>query len=184
MACFAEKSSSFRRIWVNLNFYYFDCTSLIAYVIHLRQNNNYFNGALGTKLLLFGYLSDWALLLPAYTQYLVTSLTGYPWYPVTTLTWYPITGARYSVLPDTEYCCSVHPRHHPVITYGAAGLWYIWFINKLDRKYCWMLVRLLTGHINLHYMLHKIKKLKTSSCGGRGAEKETSMYILCECPAF
>ncbi len=43
-----------------------------------------------------------------------------------------------------------------------------------------MLVGPLTGHVNMHYMLHKIRKAKNSSCRC-GAEKETSEYILCEC---
>ncbi len=44
-----------------------------------------------------------------------------------------------------------------------------------------MLVGLLTGHINLHYMLHKIWRAKNASCRICGVEKETSEHILCEC---
>ncbi len=44
-----------------------------------------------------------------------------------------------------------------------------------------MLVGLLTGHINLHYMLRKERRAKTSSCRRCGTEKETSVHILCEC---
>ncbi len=44
-----------------------------------------------------------------------------------------------------------------------------------------MLVRLLTGHINLHYTLHKIRRAKNPSCRRCGAEKETLEHILCEC---
>ncbi len=33
--------------------------------------------------------------------------------------------------------------------------------SPLDRKHCRMLVGLLTGHINLQYMLHKIRRAKT-----------------------
>ncbi len=45
-----------------------------------------------------------------------------------------------------------------------------------------MLVGLLTGHINLQYRLHKMRRAKTPSCRRCGAEKETSVHILCECP--
>ncbi len=58
---------------------------------------------------------------------------------------------------------------------------YIQFINKLDRKHCSMLVGLLTGRINLHYMLHKMRRLKTPLCRKCDAEKETWEHILCEC---
>ncbi len=47
-----------------------------------------------------------------------------------------------------------------------------------------MLIGLLTGHINLQYMLHKMRRAKTSSCRRCGAEKETSVHILCECPVL
>ncbi len=43
-----------------------------------------------------------------------------------------------------------------------------------------MLVGLLTRHIYLQYMLHKMKGAKISSCRRCGAEKETSVHILCE----
>ncbi len=59
---------------------------------------------------------------------------------------------------------------------------YVQFISKLDRKYCRILVGLLTRHINLQYMLHKMWRAKTSSCRRCGAEKETSVDILYECP--
>ncbi len=45
-----------------------------------------------------------------------------------------------------------------------------------------MLVALLTGHINLQYMLHKMRRPKTPQCRRCGAEKETSVHILRECP--
>ncbi len=44
-----------------------------------------------------------------------------------------------------------------------------------------MFIGLLTGHINLQYMLHKMRKANTLSCRRCGAEKETSVHILCEC---
>ncbi len=47
-----------------------------------------------------------------------------------------------------------------------------------------MLVGLLTGHINLQYMLHKMRGAKTPSCRRCGAEKETSVHILCESPVL
>ncbi len=47
-----------------------------------------------------------------------------------------------------------------------------------------MLVGLLTRHINLQYMLNKMKRAKTSSYRRCGAEKEMSVHILCECPAL
>ncbi len=46
-----------------------------------------------------------------------------------------------------------------------------------------MLIGLLTGHINLQYMLHKMRA-KNPSCRRCGAEKETSVHILCECPVL
>ncbi len=44
-----------------------------------------------------------------------------------------------------------------------------------------MLVGLLTEHINLHYMLHKMRKAKNPLCRRCDAEKEMSENILCEC---
>ncbi len=58
---------------------------------------------------------------------------------------------------------------------------YVQFISKLDQKHCRMLVRLLTGQINLHYTLHKMRRTKNPSCRRCGAEKEMSEHILCEC---
>ncbi len=57
------------------------------------------------------------------------------------------------------------------------------FISKLDRKHCRMLVELPIKHINLQYMLHKMRSATTPSYGRCGAEKETSVHILRECPA-
>ncbi len=54
------------------------------------------------------------------------------------------------------------------------------FKSKLHRKHYRMLVGFLTGHINLQYMLHKMRRAKTPSCRRCGAEKETSVHILCE----
>ncbi len=61
---------------------------------------------------------------------------------------------------------------------------YIQFISKLDRKHCRMLIGLLTGHINLQYMLHKMRGAKSPLCRRCGAEKETTVHILCECPVL
>ncbi len=58
---------------------------------------------------------------------------------------------------------------------------YVQFISKLYRKHCRMLVGLLTGHINLHYMLRKMRSAKIPSCRRCSAEKEMSEHILCEC---
>ncbi len=44
-----------------------------------------------------------------------------------------------------------------------------------------MLVELLTGYINLQYMLHKMSRAKTPSCRRCGAEKESPVHILREC---
>ncbi len=44
-----------------------------------------------------------------------------------------------------------------------------------------MLVGLLIRHINLQYMLHKMKRAKTPSRRRCGAEKEMLVHILCEC---
>ncbi len=59
---------------------------------------------------------------------------------------------------------------------------YAKFISKLDRKHCRMLVGLLTEHINLQYMLHKMRRAKTPACRRCGAEKEITIHILYECP--
>ncbi len=57
-------------------------------------------------------------------------------------------------------------------------------ITKIkESKHCRMLVGLLAGHINLHYMLHKMRRGKIPSCRC-GAEKETFEHILCECLAL
>ncbi len=61
---------------------------------------------------------------------------------------------------------------------------YVQFIRKLDRKHCRTLAGLLTGHINLQYMLHKMRRAKTPSCGRCSAEKETSVHILCDRPVL
>ncbi len=60
---------------------------------------------------------------------------------------------------------------------------YVQYISKLDRKHCRMLVGLLTGHINLQHMLHKMRA-KTPSFRRCGAEMETLVHILCECPVL
>ncbi len=44
-----------------------------------------------------------------------------------------------------------------------------------------MSVGFLNRHINLRYMLHKMRRAKNPSCRRYGAEKETSEHILCEC---
>ncbi len=41
--------------------------------------------------------------------------------------------------------------------------------------------RALTQYINVHYMLHKMRRAKNPSCRRCAAEKETSEHILCEC---
>ncbi len=61
---------------------------------------------------------------------------------------------------------------------------YVQFISKLYRKHCSMLVGLLRGHINLQYMLHKMRRAKTPSYRRCNAEKETSVHILCGWPAL
>ncbi len=47
-----------------------------------------------------------------------------------------------------------------------------------------MLVGLLTGHINLQYILHKMRRVKTPSCRRCGTKKETLVYIQCGCPTL
>ncbi len=39
-------------------------------------------------------------------------------------------------------------------------------------------------NINIQYMLHKMRRAKTPSCGRCGAEKEMLEHILCGCPAL
>ncbi len=60
---------------------------------------------------------------------------------------------------------------------------YVQFISKLNRKHCRTSVEPLTSHINLQYMLHKVRRAKTTLCRRCGAEKETSVHILRECLA-
>ncbi len=50
--------------------------------------------------------------------------------------------------------------------------------SELDKKHCRMLVGLLTGHINLQYMLHKVRRTRTPSCRRCAADKETSVHCL------
>ncbi len=49
-----------------------------------------------------------------------------------------IPGTRYGVLPGTGCYCLVNSRHHPVITYWVAGLWYIkiQMVYILELKQC------------------------------------------------
>ncbi len=51
---------------------------------------------------------------------------------------------------------------------------YVYFISKLDRKHCRMLVGLLTGHI----ILHKMGRAQNPSCRRCGAKKETLKHIF------
>ncbi len=44
-----------------------------------------------------------------------------------------------------------------------------------------MLIGLLTGHNNLYYMLHKLRRAKNLPCRRCSAEKETLEHILREC---
>ncbi len=44
-----------------------------------------------------------------------------------------------------------------------------------------MLVRLLTGHINLYFKQHKMRKAKNFLCRRCDAGKEMSERVLCEC---
>ncbi len=73
-------------------------------------------------------------------------------------------------------------RDQPIFSGGIDR--YVRFISKLNRKHTTMLVGLLTRHINLQYMLHKMRRAKAPSCRRCGAEKETSVPILYECPAL
>ncbi len=53
--------------------------------------------------------------------------------------------------------------------------------NGVNPKTRSRVVELLTRHFNLQYKLHKMRRAKTPSCRC-GAEKETLVHILCECP--
>lgn len=61
---------------------------------------------------------------------------------------------------------------------------YIEFIMRLDRKHTKLLVSLLTGHGATRYMWYKIGVAKSGSCRYCGEEEETSIHILCHCPAI
>ncbi len=76
-------------------------------------------------------------------------------------------------------------------TYGARQLGlreptdsFVQFISKLDRKHCRMLLGFLTRHVNLQYMLHKMRRAKTPLCRRYGVEKGTSAHSLSECVAL
>ncbi len=61
--------------------------------------------------------------------------------------------------------------------------WQVCSVHKqTGRKHCRILVELLTEHINLQYILQKMRRARTLSC--RCAEKETSVHILYECPVL
>ncbi len=55
---------------------------------------------------------------------------------------------------------------------------YVQFISKLDRKHCRMLVGLLTGHINLQYIQHKMRRTKTPSHAGDAVQKRKRRYTF------
>ncbi len=67
---------------------------------------------------------------------------------------------------------------------GGTTNGYVQFISKISRKNCIMQVGLLTRHISLQYMLHKMRRAKTPSCRRCSADKETSVYILCKYPVL
>ncbi len=58
---------------------------------------------------------------------------------------------------------------------------YVQFKRELDRKHCRLLVGILMRHINSQ--LHKVERGKSSNrkCG---AEEETPVHVLRECPAL
>ncbi len=58
-------------------------------------------------------------------------------------------------------------------------------VQEFARKHCRIQVGLLLGHINLHYMLHKMRRAKNPSCRRCGTEKEMleqipSKYLVLE----
>ncbi len=55
---------------------------------------------------------------------------------------------------------------------------YVQYINKLNRKYCRMLVGLLTEHVNLRYMLQKIGSKITIKQEMRCQKRNVGTYIL------
>ncbi len=58
---------------------------------------------------------------------------------------------------QTEWkVCEKHGTSQPC--WGGPTDTYVQFISKLDRKHCRMLVGLLTRHINLQYMQHKMRR--------------------------
>ncbi len=89
---------------------------------------------------------------------------------------------------ENIYARSLSDRMESCERYGTGQLClevpanrYVQFISKLNRKHCRVFVGLLTGHINLQYMLQKMRRAKTPSCNRCGAEKEILVHILCEC---
>ena len=57
-------------------------------------------------------------------------------------------------------------------------------IKRLSRREAGLVTRMLTGHGTLNYHLHKLGLSDKPNCRGCDALEETSLHVLCDCPAY
>ncbi|XP_039309918.1 uncharacterized protein LOC120358740 [Solenopsis invicta] len=57
-------------------------------------------------------------------------------------------------------------------------------IRSLSRRDARLLVQILTGHGALNYHMHRLGRSDTAECRACGEKEETSLHILCDCPAY
>nr|XP_012234564.1 PREDICTED: uncharacterized protein LOC105679230 [Linepithema humile] len=58
-----------------------------------------------------------------------------------------------------------------------------WSIRALSRRDARTAVHILTGHGTLNYHMYKLGRSDTSKCRTCGDDEETSLHVLCDCPA-
>ncbi|XP_039314871.1 uncharacterized protein LOC120359800 [Solenopsis invicta] len=57
-------------------------------------------------------------------------------------------------------------------------------IRSLSRRDARLVVQILTGHGALNYHMRRLGRSDTAECRACGEEEETSLHILCDCPAY
>ncbi|XP_039303927.1 uncharacterized protein LOC113003211 [Solenopsis invicta] len=57
-------------------------------------------------------------------------------------------------------------------------------IRSLSRRDARIVVQILTGHGALNYNMHRLGRSDTAECRACREEEETSLHILCDCPAY
>ncbi|XP_025994761.2 uncharacterized protein LOC113004738 [Solenopsis invicta] len=57
-------------------------------------------------------------------------------------------------------------------------------IRSLSRRNARLVVQILTGHGALNYHMHRLGRSNTAECRACEEEEETSLHILCDCPAY